>query len=108
MVLGSLSQLTQWQDKTKYTELTLNTNTKLTFLNFFTIPDEPLLVLVYITCKWPPPPISWRRMMDLTVPLSPVVISYPKLQGNLLPACPADTVALNSYPCQVQFCEKNI
>ena len=47
VVLGSLSQLIQWQDKTKYTELTLNTNTKLTFLNFFTIPDEPLLVLVY-------------------------------------------------------------
>ena len=42
VVLGSLSQLTQWQDKTKYTELTLNTNTKLTFLNFFTIPDELL------------------------------------------------------------------
>lgn len=47
VVLGSLLQLTQWQDKTKYTELTLNTNTKFTFLNFFTIPDEPLLVLVY-------------------------------------------------------------
>ena len=44
--------------------------------------------------------------MGLTVPLSPVVISYPKLQGNLLPACPADTVALNSYPCQVQFEKK--